>query len=210
MSGNSRSRKRKPDQTFKYVQQENQDVGEDKQKDGAKEKKKDGVTDKKEGTTDKKDEATDKKDKATDKKDEATDKKEGATDKKKEEATDKNGAATDKKDEVTDKKKDKALEADKKDVGNSEPAKKDKEVKEANDSDSLVVEPPSKKSAEKQNEEKATEKLVAAVKKDPFDFLSQADRKLMETDMLEFMKRFAPSYCVPVYKTWTIPKTPAK
>jgi len=52
-----------------------------------------------------------------------------------------------------------------------------------------------------------TSKSGEAAKGGPYDFLSEADKKLMQTDVLEFLKRFAPKFYVPVYKTWTIPKS---
>lgn len=133
MSGNPRSRKRKPDQTFKYVQQ------------------------------------------------------------------DSDGIDLTKKAEVKD--------TGEKDGTAPKPGKHDDSAKDKTDSDADP--PPAKKMDEQQKDDKETAPSPI-IRKDPFDFLSSTDRKLMETDMLEFVKRFAPSYCVPVYKTWTIPKPQAK
>lgn len=101
------------------------------------------------------------------------------------------------------------------------PTKETKETKEttsgggASDSENSTTEPPSKKNNVKSpdllNEEGAEKSKSdeSSTKTDGFGFLSEADRKLMETDMIEFLKRFAPKYYVPVYKTWTIPKQAA-
>ncbi|GAB6021477.1 hypothetical protein CHUAL_004080 [Chamberlinius hualienensis] len=97
-------------------------------------------------------------------------------------------------------------------IANDEEVKVIDEVKVLEPVSESVTKPAadSLKVIEEATEESKPVEEVVKEPEDPYAFMSEADRKLMQTDIVEFLKRFTPRYFVPVYRTWSIPKSAVK